>query len=69
MAQKNEVAKTTSGKPKKGRGGTDNFPSRRFTPETDEDRALVSQLLNEALTEYRQPRVKSDDELAKRIDG
>lgn len=68
MVQKNEVAKTTSGKPKKGRGGTDNFPSRRFTPETDEDRALVSQLLNEALTEYRQPRVKSDDELAKRID-
>ncbi len=69
MAESKEVAKSTSGKPKRGRGGTDNFPSRRFTPETDEDRALVSQLLTEALTEYRQPRVKSDEELAKRIDG
>ena len=68
MAESKEVAKSTSGKPKRGRGGTDNFPSRRFTPETDEDRALVSQLLSEALTEYRQPKVKSDDELAQRID-
>lgn len=68
MAESKEVAKSTSGKPKRGRGGTDNFPCRRFTPETDEDRALVSQLLSEALTEYRQPRVKSDEELAKRID-
>lgn len=68
MAENKEVAKTASGKPKRGRGGTDNFPCRRFTPETDEDRALVSQLLSEALTEYRQPRVKSDDELAQRID-
>lgn len=68
MAESKEVAKSTSGKPKRGRGGTDNFPSRRFTPETDKDRALVSQLLSEALTEYRQPRVKSDDELAQRID-
>lgn len=69
MAENKEVAKTASGKPKRGRGGTDNFPCRRFTPETDEDRALVSQLLSEALTEYRQPRVKSDDELAQRIDN
>lgn len=68
MEERKEVAKSTSSKPKRGRGGTDNFPSRRFTPETDEDRALVSQLLSEALTEYRQPRVKSDDELAQRID-
>lgn len=69
MAENKEVAKTASGKPKRGRGGTDNFPCRRFTPETDEDRALVSRLLSEALTEYRQPRVKSDDELAQRIDN
>lgn len=69
MAESKEVAKSTSSKPKRGRGGTDNFPCRRFTPETDEDRALVSQLLSEALTEYRQPRVKSDDELAQRIDN
>ena len=69
MAENKTVAKAASGKPKRGRGGTDNFPCRRFTPETDEDRALVSQLLSEALTEYRQPRVKSDDELAQRIDN
>lgn len=68
MAESKEMAKSTSGKPKKGRGGTNNFPNSRFTPETDEDRALVSQLLNEALAEYRQPRVKSDEELAQRID-
>lgn len=68
MAESKAVTKTDSNKPKRGRGGTDNFPSRRFTPETDEDRALVSQLLSEALTEYRQPRVKSDEELAQRID-
>lgn len=68
MAESKAVAKTAPNKPKRGRGGTDNFPCRRFTPETDEDRALVSQLLSEALTEYRQPRVKSDEELAQRID-
>lgn len=68
MAEDKAVAKTASNKPKKGRGGTDNFPCRRFTPETDEDRALVSQLLSEALTEYRQPRVKSNEELIERID-
>ena len=68
MAESKAVTKTASNKPKRGRGGTDNFPSRRFTPENDEDRALVAQLLSEALTEYRQPRVKSDEELAQRID-
>lgn len=68
MAESKAVTKTASNKPKRGRGGTDNFPCRRFTPETDEDRALVAQLLSEALTEYRQPKVKSNEELMKRID-
>ena len=68
MAESKAVTKTASNKPKRGRGGTDNFPCRRFTPETDEDRALVAQLLSEALTEYRQPRVKNNEELMERID-
>lgn len=68
MAETKAVTKTASNKPKRGRGGTDNFPCRRFTPETDEDRALVAQLLTEALTEYRQPKVKNNEELMKRID-
>ena len=59
---------TKPNKPKTGRGGTDNYPSRRFVPETDEDKALVSQLIGEVLTEYRQPKVRSDEELQERLD-
>lgn len=55
-------------KPKRGRGGSENFPNARFRPETEEDKALVSQLLGEVLTEYRQPRVRSDEELTERLD-
>lgn len=40
---------------------------RRWSPETDEDRALVSQMLHELLTEYRKPPVRSDEELAQRF--
>lgn len=54
-------------KPKKGRGGTQNFPSAKFVPETDEDRALVGKLLREVYTAYKQTPVKSDDELRDRI--
>ena len=63
-----ELEKTFEKKPKRGRGGTNNFPNARFTPETDEDRALVSKLLGEVLVEYRKTRVKSDEELAQRLD-
>lgn len=55
-------------KPKTGRGGADNFPNRRFVPENDEDKALVSQLIGEILTEYRKDRVRSDEELSQRLD-
>ena len=40
---------------------------RRWSPETDEDRALVSQMLHELLTEYRKPPVRNDEELAQRF--
>ena len=63
-----DLEKTSEKKPKRGRGGTNNFPNAKFTPETDEDRALVSKLLGEVLVEYRKTRVKSDEELAQRLD-
>ncbi len=66
-AQTTELAKSSTAKPRKGRGGTANYPSAKFVPETDEDRALVSKLLGEVMVEYKQPRVKSDKELAQRL--
>ncbi len=57
----------TKTKPKKGRGGTQNFPSAKFVPETDEDKALVGKLLREVYVAYKQEKVKSDDELRDRI--
>lgn len=53
----------------RGRGGNANFPSsRNGLIKTDEDRALVSKIMTEILVEYRQPKVKSDEELAYRLD-
>jgi len=54
-------------KPMRGRGGKANFPSAKVAVETEEDRQLVSKLLTEVLVEYRQPKVKSDQELAERL--
>lgn len=54
-------------KPAKGRGGTRNFPNAKFTPETDEDKALVGKLLREVCVAYKQTPVESDDELIERI--
>ena len=51
----------------KGRGGKNNFPSAKMAIQTEEDRRLVRKLLGEALVEYRQPRVQSDEELAERL--
>lgn len=53
----------------KGRGGKNNFPSSKMVVQNEEDRALVQKLLGEVLVEYRQPKVKSDEELAERLDG
>lgn len=62
-----ELIKLTENKPKRGRGGTENFPTAKPSVKTAEDRALVSQLLTEVMIEYRQPKVKSDEELAERL--
>lgn len=62
-----EVIQAITKKPTRGRGGTGNFPQTQFKPETDEDHALVSKLIDEVLTEYKRPRVRSDEELAARL--
>ncbi len=51
----------------KGRGGKNNFPTSKMVVETPEDKMLVQKLLGEVLTEYKQPKVKSDEELAERL--
>lgn len=66
--ENNELTEVVVNKPRKGRGGTANYPSAKFAPKTAEDRALVSKLLGEVMVEYKQPRVKSDEELAQRLD-
>ena len=53
----------------KGRGGKNNFPSSKVSVETAEDKQLVSKLLTEVMVEYKQPKVKSDEELAERLDN
>ena len=55
-------------KPKRGRGGTQNFPNAKFEAKTEAEKQVVRQLLNETLHEYRKPRVTSDKELAERLD-
>lgn len=54
-------------KPSRGRGGRNNFPNSKVAIATDEDRALVGQLLGEVLVEHKKPKVKSDDELVERL--
>lgn len=67
--EKNELEVKQDNKPSRGRGGKNNFPSAKMAVVTDEDKALVSKLLGEVLTEYNQPKVQSDEELAERLNG
>lgn len=63
-----EISKRTGKPKKKPRGRNGQFPpSRAGLIKTDEDRMLVSRFLNEVMTEYRQTKVKSDEELAQRL--
>lgn len=64
---KDELIVQTVNKPSKGRGGKNNFPSSKVSVESEEDRRLVSKLLTEVMVEYKQERVKSDEELAERL--
>lgn len=52
-----------SGHNKTGKG----LPSVKYKAQTEEDKALVKQLLGEVLVEYKKPRVENDEELAKRF--
>lgn len=71
MANKKSDSLTTvnnnSNNPTRGRGGKNNFPNAKPVIETDEDKQLVSTLLNQVLVEYKQPKVKSDEELEQRL--
>lgn len=51
----------------KGRGGKNNFPTSKVAVETEDDKHLVTTLLTEVLVEHKQPKVKSDEELAERF--
>lgn len=52
----------------KGRGGINNFGNnKKELVKTEQQRAIARQLLRETLEAYRQPKVKSDEELAQRI--
>ena len=56
-------------RPKRGRGGTHNFPNCRHQPETPEEKAACSKLLTQILEDYHQPKVKNDDELIEAFDA
>ena len=52
----------------KGRGGKNNFTNtRRYVPETDEDRSMLAKALDEVTDAYKQKPVKSDEELINRL--
>lgn len=60
-----DVVVAGTAKPKRGRGGTGNFPASRDN--MSQDKALVSKLLGEVLTEYKKPKVRDDEELTERL--
>lgn len=63
-----EIIRSENNKPTRGRGGKGNFPnSRAGLIQTEEDREFVAGLLQEVLIEYKQPKVKSDEELQDRL--
>ena len=62
-----EIVRSEAQKPKKPRGNGNPPPSRAGLITTDEDRQFVAGLLTETLHAYKQPRVKSDEELQERF--
>lgn len=61
-----EIVQTEANKPKRKTNGRPP-QSRAGLITTDEDRLFVAGLLQEVLVEYKQPRVKSDEELQERL--
>ena len=67
--EQNVIAFEEAKKPKKKNRGAPPPQTRLGFGESAEDKALVSKLLKEALAAYKQPRVKSDEELSERINN
>ena len=67
LENKDLIEETIIKKPSRGKGGKNNFPNAKVAVATEEDRALVRKLMSEVLVEYHQPKVKSDEELAERL--
>ena len=64
MSENNVVAlNDAKPRPKRGKGGTQNFPNAKPQPETPQEKAACSKLLSQILEDYKCPRVKTDDEL------
>lgn len=67
------TAKPAESKPQerklKGRGGTNNFGNNtKEWMKTEAQKEIAGQLLQETLTAYKQPKVKSEQELIQRLD-
>ena len=69
LENKDLIEETIIKKPSRGKGGKSNFPNAKVAVATEEDRALVRKLMTEVLVEYHQPKVKSDEELAERLNN
>lgn len=68
------MAKTTNDKtdtkdrPLRGRGGTSNFGNNKAWAQTEAQREIAQQLLQETLNAYRKQKVKDEQELIQRLD-
>lgn len=61
------ITKNSETKPTRGRGGTNNFGTSNKQA-LHNSGGIVAKAMSEALVAYRQPKVKSDEELAERFD-
>lgn len=61
------ITKNPETKPTRGRGGTNNFGLSN-KQSLQNSGGIVAKAMSEALVAYRQPKVKSDEELAERFD-
>lgn len=66
--EKKTPATTSESRPSRGRGGSNNFglSNKQMMADCPE---LVGKVMQEALRAYRQPKVRSDEELIERLDG
>lgn len=63
MSENNVVAMNDKPKSRRRVGDPKDLPTYRKQPETPEEKADCSRLLSQILEDYKQPRVKGDDEL------